>query len=79
MSPSDFMHEMGMLGIRRFIVVQSDPSSLSLSDTVEAVSRGLPKDHELWIDVDSIDDIPKVSSKAKFAVLSASRLIEGLG
>jgi phosphoribosylformimino-5-aminoimidazole carboxamide ribonucleotide (ProFAR) isomerase len=78
MDPAAFVKEMVVLGVKRILLVQTDPLGTDIGRSVDIVRKALPKDGELWVDIGSLEDIPVMSGKADALVLSASRMVGGL-
>lgn len=79
MDPATFVSEMGMLGLSRIVLVQTDPNAEGIIASVNKVRKALSKEGELYVDIGSADQAAAFGDNARGVLLSASRLVGGLG
>jgi phosphoribosylformimino-5-aminoimidazole carboxamide ribonucleotide (ProFAR) isomerase len=79
MDPASFISEMAVLGLNRIILVQSDPKAQSTLDSVKSVREAISKGGELYVDIATVDEASDFGGKARGVILSASKIVGGLG
>jgi hypothetical protein len=78
MAPEEFVKEMALLGIERYILVQTDPAAEPLAMSVDRLLGPIPKGGELWADLDSPHSMGELAAKVHSFILSSSKLVGGM-